>query len=104
MRPIRYRTTQIVMLLHVLAPPLALVSALHQLQLVKGGDESQRWRQYVEQHHYLGCPVPYGAHLRYWVRHEGRVLACLLWTSPAWRMKPRDTWIGWTDQQRQQNL
>ena len=75
-----------------------------QLQLVQGGDESQRWRQYVEQHHYLGCPVPYGAHLRYWVRHEGRVLACLLWTSPAWRMKARDAWIGWGEQERQQNL
>jgi hypothetical protein len=75
-----------------------------QLQLVKGGDESRRWRQYVEQHHYLGCPVPYGAHLRYWVRYEGRVLACLLWTSPAWRMKARDAWIGWGEQQRQQNL
>jgi hypothetical protein len=75
-----------------------------QLLLVKGQEDSRSWRQCVEQHHYLGCPVPYGAHLRYWVRHEGRALACLLWTSPAWRMKPRDIWIGWTDQQRQQNL
>jgi hypothetical protein len=75
-----------------------------QLQLVKGEDDSHLWRQCVEQHHYLGCPVPFGAHLRYWVRHQGRVLACLLWTSPAWRMKPRDAWIGWTDQQRQHNL
>jgi Domain of unknown function (DUF4338) len=75
-----------------------------QLLLVKGQEDSRSWRQCVEQHHYLGCPVPYGAHLRYWVRHQGRALACLLWTSPAWRMKPRDTWIGWTDQQRQQNL
>ena len=75
-----------------------------ELQLVKGEDDSRLWRQCVEQHHYLGCPVPYSAQLRYWVRHEGRALACLLWTSPAWRMKARDIWIGWTDQQRQQNL
>jgi hypothetical protein len=75
-----------------------------QLHLVKGEDDSRRWRQCVEQHHYLGCPVPYGAHLRYWVQHEGRALACLLWTSPAWRMKPRDAWIGWTDEERRQNL
>jgi hypothetical protein len=75
-----------------------------QLNLVKGEDDSRRWRQCVEQHHYLGCPVPYGAHLRYWVQQEGRALACLLWTSPAWRMKPRDAWIGWTDQERRQNL
>lgn len=75
-----------------------------QLQLVQGEDDSRLWRQHVEQHHYLGCPVPFGAHLRYWVRHQGRALACLLWTSPAWRMKPRDAWIGWTNEQRQQNL
>src|SRR5207248_5675325 len=62
----------------LIAGPAAGFSSM-QVQLVKGGDESQRWRQYVEQHHYLGCPVPYGAHLRYWVRHEGRVLGCLLW-------------------------
>jgi len=75
-----------------------------QLHLVQGRDDSRLWRQCVEQHHYLGCPVPYGAHLRYWVRQQGRPLACLLWTSPAWSMKPRDAWIGWTAQQRQQNL
>lgn len=75
-----------------------------QLQLVKGEADSRLWRQCVEQHHYLGCPVPYGAHLRYWVRQQGQELACLLWTSPAWRMKARDTWIGWTNEQRQQNL
>ena len=87
----------------LIAGPAAGFSSM-QVQLVKGGDESQRWRQYVEQHHYLGCPVPYGAHLRYWVRHEGRVLGCLLWTSPAWQMKARDAWIGWGEQERQQNL
>ena len=45
-----------------------------------------------------------GAHLRYWVRNRERELACLLWTSPAWKMQARDAWIGWTDQQRRQNL
>jgi len=76
------------------------------LDLVLVGDatDSQAWRQCVEQHHYLGCPVPYGAHLRYWIRHRERTLGCLLWTSPAWRMKPRDEWIGWNDQQRRLHL
>lgn len=74
-----------------------------QLELVTP-DESRAWRQCVEQHHYLGCPVPYGAHLRYWVKWRGQVLSCLLWTSPAWRMKARDGWIGWTEPQRRRNL
>lgn len=75
-----------------------------ELVLVTGAAESRRWRAHLEQYHYLGCPVPFGAHLRYWVRHRERDLACLLWTSPAWTMQARDAWIGWTDAQRRGNL
>ena len=74
------------------------------LALVEGSTESHRWRQQMERYHYLGCRVPFGANLRYWVRHGERELACLLWTSPAWKMQARDTWIGWSDQQRRHNL
>ena len=38
------------------------------------------------------------------MRNRQRELACLLWTSPAWKVKPRDVWIGWSDEQRQRNL
>jgi hypothetical protein len=51
--------------------------------------------------------VPFGASLRYLVRSERapqKVLACLLWSSPAWRMAARDGWIGWSDQERARNL
>jgi Domain of unknown function (DUF4338) len=75
-----------------------------ELALVEGKQESRWWRQQVERYHYLGCRVPFGANLRYWVRHCGRDLACMLWTSPAWKMPARDQWIGWDDQQRQRNL
>jgi hypothetical protein len=75
-----------------------------ELALVEGPAESLRWREQMERHHYLGCRVPFGAHLRYWVRNRQRDLACLLWTSPAWKMRARDEWIGWSDQQRRGNL
>jgi hypothetical protein len=75
-----------------------------ELVLVEGQAESRRWREQVERYHYLGCRVPFGAHLRYWVCHRERELACLLWTSPAWRMQARDAWIEWDDKQRQSNL
>jgi hypothetical protein len=75
-----------------------------ELALVEGKRESRRWRELVERHHYLGCRVPFGAHLRYWVRSGDRELACLLWTSPAWKMQARDAWIGWSDEQRKRNL
>jgi hypothetical protein len=75
-----------------------------ELILVEGAAESRRWREWVERYHYLGCRVPFGAHLRYWVRHRERELGCLLWTSPAWKMQARDEWIGWNDEQRRCHL
>lgn len=75
-----------------------------ELALVEGPAESRRWREQMERYHYLGCRVPFGANLRYWVRHSERDLACLLWTSPAWKMRARDVWIGWSDEQRRGNL
>jgi len=75
-----------------------------ELILVEGKADSRRWREQMERYHYLGCCVPFGAHLRYWVRHRDRELACLLWTSPAWKMQARDQWIGWGDAQRRRNL
>ena len=75
-----------------------------ELILVEGAAESRRWRERVERYHYLGCRVPFGAHLRYWVRNRERELACLLFTSPAWKMQARDEWIGWNDEQRRGRL
>jgi hypothetical protein len=75
-----------------------------ELALVEGPAESRQWRGLVERYHYLGCGVPFGANLRYWARHRERELACLLWTSPAWKMQARDEWIGWSDEQRRRNL
>jgi len=65
------------------------------------------WNQLVERYHYLRYRVPFGANLRYLVgseRHAGRHLACLLFSSPAWKMAPRDAWIGWSDTERKRNL
>ena len=67
--------------------------------------ESTVWRQLMERFHYLGHRTPVGAHLRYFVKSgEGQILACLLWTSPAWKMAVRDSWIGWNASQRRRNL
>ena len=75
-----------------------------ELGLVEGEEESRRWREQVERYHYLGCRVPFGANLRYWVRNRDRELALLLWNSPAWKMQARDAWIGWSDEQRKRHL
>ena len=82
------------------------------LEVVRGGraDRSGNhalFKELLDRHHYLGYRVPMGASLRYLVRSEQapeQTLACVLWSSPAWRMAARDTWIGWSDDQRARNL
>jgi hypothetical protein len=66
--------------------------------------DSALWMELVQRHHYLGYRVPVGAQLRYLVRCSDRVLACLQWTSAAWKMSARDRWIGWSAAERARNL
>lgn len=62
-------------------------------------------RELVGHYHYLGYRVPYGAQLRYLVYGSGpEVLGCLQFSSAAWRLLPRDRWIGWDDATRKRNL
>jgi len=78
-----------------------------QLEVIQDVENRRLFRQYLQQHHYLGYRAPYGAQLRYWVRAaqpELPPLAALLFTSAAWRMAARDRYIGWSDSARQTNL
>jgi hypothetical protein len=82
------------------------------LEVVRGGQADHSgnhalFKELLDRHHYLGYRVPFGASLRYLVRSERapeNVLACLLWSSPAWKMAARDAWIGWSDGERTRNL
>jgi hypothetical protein len=66
------------------------------LRLIETRAERRLFQQYLQQHHYLGYKVPVGAQLRYFVySRQGEALACLLFTSAAWRLAARDRWIGW---------
>jgi uncharacterized protein DUF4338 len=75
------------------------------LQLIEDLAGRRLFQQYIQRYHPLGYRVPYGAQLRYLARTPCQdVLACLLFTSAAWKMAPRDSWIGWSDQARRANL
>jgi Domain of unknown function (DUF4338) len=78
-----------------------------ELGVVESREESRLWTELIERHHYLKYRVPVGANLRYLVRSAQRggvVLACLLWSSPAWKMAPREEWIGWNVEPRARHL
>lgn len=78
-----------------------------QLRLIQTRADRVLFQQYIERYHYLGYRVPYGAQLRYFIHSSappGPVLGCLLFSSAAWKMAPRDRWIGWDDAIRRSNL
>ena len=69
--------------------------------------QRQQTLDLLERYHYLGCPTPFGAQLRYLIQTEEptpQILGVLQYSSPAWRMHARDQWIGWDDQMRRRNL
>ncbi len=91
------------------APISAKLSELAPISLarVKTKEERNLWYEYVDRYHYLGYQLPFGAQLRYFIKSGARqapTLGCLQFSSPAWKMAPRDRWIGWDDEQRQRNL
>jgi hypothetical protein len=59
----------------------------------------------LQRYHYLGHKVCVGENLKYLFRdRQGRILACMLFGSAAWKAKARDVFIGWDSVQRQRNL
>jgi hypothetical protein len=90
----------------VLSGPLQTYRPVR-LQLLETPADHRLFRGYLSDYHYLGYRAPYGAQLRYFVRAaqpDLPPLAALLFTSAAWRMAPRDRYIGWPDAVRQSNL
>ena len=76
------------------------------LTRVDNQKQRQLWYEYVDRYHYLGYQLPFGAQLRYFIKAGATndILGCFQFSSPAWKMAPRDKWIGWTDEQRKFNL
>ena len=73
------------------------------VELVNGREEGTLWSEYVSRYHYLGYKRPFGARLRYLAyvtRPERVIVGCIQFSSPSWRMKVRDQWIGLDDATR----
>jgi len=64
-----------------------------------------RFAAALTEFHYLGYRGTVGENLQYMVTDQnGRLLACLLFGSAAWKCRARDRFIGWEPQQRERNL
>jgi len=66
--------------------------------------DSSLWNELIERYHYLKYkPLP-GAQMRYLLFHGSYLLAVLGFSAAAWKVAPRDRFIGWDDGQRCRNL
>ena len=75
------------------------------LHLATETGEVAEWNELVDRHHWLGCPRPFGSHLRWFVLdREGRRLGCLLFEAAARTLPARDAWLGWSGAERDRRL
>src|SRR3990172_4974834 len=67
--------------------------------------ERERWDLLMAQHHYLGHATIVGNALRYVaIRADGQWVALLGWGAAAFKCRPRDEWIGWSQAVQWQRL
>jgi hypothetical protein len=74
------------------------------LQVVSGKTTSLLWNEYVARYHYLGYAAMSGSQIRYYVFAGEQLVACISFCACAWKLKDRERFIGWSEQERQKNL
>ena len=73
--------------------------------VVRNTREGKLWNEFVARYHYLGYKPLVGAQMRYAVHdRDGWPLAMLGFSTAAWKLAPRDSFIGWTPEMREKNL
>lgn len=74
------------------------------LKVVSSREERFRWRELMEQNHYLGSGPLCGAQLKYLVYLSGELVGGLSFSAAAYALEARDKKIGWSDEARKKNL
>jgi hypothetical protein len=69
---------------------------------VIGPEDHERFDGLLAEYHYLGEGRPVGDAMRMVAQIEGEWVGLLMWGSAAYRLKPRDEFIGWHSTQRAQ--
>lgn len=95
------------------APPLWIeptsLDDIAPLELVKmtGADykRSRLWNEFIERYHYLGYKRLFGAQMRYSIHARDETpVAMIGFGASAWKIGPRDSFIGWSKPVREANL
>lgn len=75
-----------------------------ELGLVESRRQGELYKGLIEAYHYLGYQQPTGAQLKYIACYQDRPIGCLSFGPAAWKIAPRDQYIGWSASQREQRL
>lgn len=75
-----------------------------EIRQVRRTPEEKLLGSLIESHHYLAYTQPVGEHLKHLVYARGIPIACLAWSSAPRHLGPRDRFIGWSQEQRRENI
>ena len=67
-------------------------------------EEQEQWDELMRTHHYLGFRAIVGEALKYAAILEGRWVGLIGWGTAAFKIRPRDAWIGWEPPQQWRRL
>ena len=82
------------------------VEKLHGLKLqhVQGTEQSSLYNSLMDLYHYLGYTPMAGSQIRYLFTCDHGVLGAIGFGASAWKIAPRDSFIGWDMLTREKNL
>lgn len=84
---------------------LSLLLRTLQIEVLTDPEPLSHAMDLLKEHHYLGEFKPVGERMFYSIRDaRGRWLGVMAFASAARRLRERDAWIGWTDEQRRRRL
>lgn len=93
--------------LHQKSPIVAELSALRPIKIAPVQDRwnDELFKTFLSLYHYLGYSGTVGENMKYLAfdRHD-TPLACFLFGAAAWKIAPRDAFIGWDAETRRRNL
>jgi hypothetical protein len=70
--------------------PVAAMPQKIELEFAKGNASEKLWNAVIAEHHYLGHRVQVGRYMKYLVWGDGSLLGAISFSSPAWKLAPRD--------------
>jgi hypothetical protein len=91
----------------IIANESAVSAALAEVQIqpISTVEDKTRARQILAEHHYLGDVRAVGEQLFYAITKKcGHWLGVLVFCAASRRLRDRDLWIGWSEEQRRRRL